>query len=114
MERISSSSLRSMVARLAAMTLFPHRHPLVPGAAALLFNVRGEEGISPDSLQYSTAHRSHKETAGDRPEGAATQLQTLGCNGHRVQSPGPRGMGWPSGFAGPANALRAKEAGDGF
>ena len=45
---------------------------------------------------------------------AATQLQTLGCNGHRVQSPGPRGMGWPSGFAGPANALRAKEAGDGF
>ena len=44
----------------------------------------------------------------------ATQLQTLGCNGHRVQSPGPRGMGWPSGFAGPADALRAKEAGDGF
>ena len=62
----------------------------------------------------SSTYRSHKETAGGRPEGAATQLQTLGCNGHRVQSPGPRGMGWPSGFAGPANALRAKEAGDGF
>ena len=37
MERISSSSLRSMVARLAGMTLFPPRHPLVPGAAALLW-----------------------------------------------------------------------------
>ena len=37
MERISSSSLRSMVASLLAMTLFPHRHPPVPGAAALLW-----------------------------------------------------------------------------
>ena len=53
------------------------------------------------------------------PDGSQLQLvslttSTVTAHGHRVQSPGPRGMGWPSGFAGPANALRAKEAGDGF
>ena len=52
----------------------------------------------------------------------STQCACVAALGPREQreticaEPGarPRGMGWPSGFAVPANALRAKEAGDGF
>ena len=47
MERISSSSLRSMVARLAGMTLFPPRHPLVPVAAALLWQPKWQPPGAP-------------------------------------------------------------------
>ena len=56
MERISSSSLRSMVARLAAMTLFPHRHPLVPGAAALLWKPKCQPPGGPAGPEAHPPH----------------------------------------------------------